>query len=297
MVLSMLVAFCAACCFATGNALQHRAAGRVPAALSPPRMILALVRSPQWLIGSVGAFSAFVLHAVALNLGVVAVVQPFMLGAVLLAVPVRAMLDRHFPTRRELRWVLFTVVGLVFFVSVANTQRQTGAPHEGRGAFYSALTLGLAMTLAVSAKRFDHKVIRAFVLAAATGLIFGTTAGMMKFIRYDTADGAGIMGFLTSWHFGVLLVGSVVGTTLNQRAYQTAALSASMPAMNVIDVVVAVGFGWVVFAEAPSLSPVSLTVQVLCLAMTGFGLLQVARAQAEIDAHSEAQLAAQRLRV
>jgi glucose uptake protein GlcU len=42
---------------------------------------------------------------------------------------------------------------------------------------------------------------------------------------------------------------------MNQRAYQIAPLSFSMPVVNVVDIVVAILFGVLVFGEAPAHSP------------------------------------------
>jgi hypothetical protein len=57
-----------------------------------------------------------------------------------------------------------------------------------------------------------------------------------------------------------------------------------MPSMNSINIVIAVSFGWVVFDEPPSLSPVSFTIQLLCLVAMGVGLLHVARAEDALEA-------------
>lgn len=284
--LSMLIAFTAACGFALGNAIQHRAAGSVDLDRGLLQMTIRLFRSPQWLVGSALALTAFGLHITAMNLGSVAIVQPFLVGAVVVAVPIRAFLDRQMPTRSELGWVAFTVVGIVVFVSVANAERSSGTPHDGRAAIAVVLGFVGASLWASTAPRFNRPTTRAFVLASASGVVFGVTAGLMKFVRHDAADG--LAGFLLGWHFWALLIGSVLGTLLNQRSYQAAALSASMPAMNTIDIIVAVTFGWVVFGEPPAHSATSLGVQVVCLLATGFGLFQIAREEDVALHHDDA---------
>jgi hypothetical protein len=287
MLLTMGVALAAACCFALGNAVQHRAAGGVPSDGGVVRLVIDLFRSPQWLLGSAFALTAFGLHITAMNLGAVAVVQPFMLGAVLLAVPIRAFLDHMMPTRSEMFWVAFTVVGIIAFVSAANSERESGPPHDGRALGVVLVGFTVAVLWAATAGRFERRALRGFVFAAASGLTFGITAGLMKFVRHDGADGA--WGLVEHWHLWALLVGSVIGTTLNQRSYQAANLSVVMPSMNSVNIIVAVTFGWVVFDEPPSLSPVSFVIQLLCLGAMGLGLLKVARAEDALEAaHMEA---------
>ena len=282
MVLTISVALAAACCFAFGNAVQHRAAGQVPSDHGVVRLVIDLFRSPQWLLGSAFALTAFGLHITAMNLGVVAVVQPFMLGAVLLAVPIRAFLDKEVPSRSEMLWVAFTVLGFIVFVSAANSHRESGAPHDLRALAWVVVGFTVAVLWASLANRFADGPLRGFVFATASGLTFGVTAGLMKFVRHDAADGW--WGLAEHWHAWALLAGSIIGTTLNQRSYQASTLSVVMPSMSCINIVVAVAFGWTVFNEPPSLSPVSFTVQLACLGAMVVGLLQVARAEDELEA-------------
>jgi hypothetical protein len=102
--------------FAASNALQHRVAGTVPATVDHAIGVLAhVVRKPVWLLASAISFSALLLHATALRLGSIALVQPLMLVGVVLAVPLRAALDRKTPTWPELRAVLVTAAGLGTF--------------------------------------------------------------------------------------------------------------------------------------------------------------------------------------
>jgi hypothetical protein len=57
------------------------------------------------------------LHAVALSLGAIALVQPLMLLEVVMAVAIRAALERKIPSAREFAAVGITVVGLATFLS------------------------------------------------------------------------------------------------------------------------------------------------------------------------------------
>jgi hypothetical protein len=278
--LAVLVALAAACCFALGNAVQHRAAGSVALDGGMVAMVVRLLRSPQWLVGSAVAFTAFILHVTALNLAVVAVVQPILLGAVLLAVPVRASLDRDLPSRAELGWVSVTVLAIAVFVISADPDRETGTPDDSGALLFVLLGFGAALLWASTARWYTLPAARAFVLATTSGLVFGITAGLMKFVGHDAAQGW--TGPMQSWHLWAMLAGSVVGTTVNQRSYQQARISASLPAMNVTNVLTAVAFAWVVFGEPPSPTSRGFMIQGACLLATAFGLLQVARVEEQM---------------
>lgn len=289
MVLTLVVALTAATCFALGNAVQHRAAGAIPFHGSVARMVVHLFASPQWLLGSAFAMGAFVLHTTAMNLGTVAVVQPFMLSAVLLAVPIRAFLDRKAPSAREMVWVAVTVAAIIVFVAVAHTERTSDAPHEARALVFAAAGFGLAVLWASVAGGMGKGSGRGFVFATASGLTFGVTAGLMKFMRPDAQDG--LLGVLNHWHLWALLFGSILGTTLNQRSYQAARLSVVLPSMNSVDIVVAVAFGWVVFEEPPAGTPGAFVVQLVCVGAMALGLLKVAAAE-EAEPHETEELEA-----
>ena len=98
---AIVVAFASTCGFALSTSLQHRSAGQAPASVRDSLGVLRfVVTQPPWLLGiGIGAV-AFVLHALALKLGAIAVVQPIMIAGVVLAVPVRTALDRALPSRR-----------------------------------------------------------------------------------------------------------------------------------------------------------------------------------------------------
>ena len=53
----------------------------------------------------------------------------------------------------------------------------------------------------------------------------------------------------------MLVAAGLLGTAMNQRAYQLAPISYSMPMVNVVDIMVAVLFGAVVFGELPAPHP------------------------------------------
>jgi hypothetical protein len=59
---------------------------------------------------------------------------------------------------------------------------------------------------------------------------------------------------------------------VNQRAYRVGALSASMPILNIVDVLVALAFGVVVFREIPAHSLTAVPVELAALACAALGL-------------------------
>jgi len=98
-VLPVVLALVSAVGFAVSTSVQHQAAGSVSAG---PTLLLRLARHRLWLAGAAVGLSAWLLHALALSLGELAIVQPLMLSTVVFGLVVRAALDRTWPQRPEL---------------------------------------------------------------------------------------------------------------------------------------------------------------------------------------------------
>ena len=235
------------------------------------------MRQPFWVLGLVMGAVALVLHATALGMGAITLVQPIMISGVIFAIFVRAGLDRRRPTTAEIRSVSITAAGLAVFL-VAATPAPGDHVNETVAVAMTVTGLGLVLVIATAATRLRRARTRALLIGMAAGVVFGLTAGVMKLLVGDL-DSAGIAGTLTGWRVWALVVAGVLGITLNQRAYQIAPLAASMPALNTVDVLVAMLFGVVVFGEVPAHSPPALLVQAVGLVAMVLGLRQIARTE------------------
>jgi hypothetical protein len=126
-ILAIFVAGVAAAVFAVATSLQHHAAGSAgQAGGSTKRWLMQLAGRPSWLIGIGLSAVGFGLHAAALALGSVALVQPIVISATVFAVLVRAGLDGRLPAWAELGWATCTWAGLALFLSV--TTFRSGQP-------------------------------------------------------------------------------------------------------------------------------------------------------------------------
>ena len=275
-IAAVAVAFASTCSVALSTSLQHRSAGLAPASVRSSFGVLRfVVTKPAWLLGIAIGAVAFVLHALALKLGAIAVVQPIMIAGVVLAVPVRAALDRSLPSRRELGSVAITAVGLATFLVMANPVPSTIPPDRQAALLGTLLCLAAAAGMSAVSARADHERTRAMLLGISAGILFGLVAALIKLVVNDLGDEPADL--LTSWPLWALVGAGVCGTAINQRAYQVAPLSMSMPVLNIVDVLVAIGLGAWVFGEPPAHSPIALVVQAAALACMAVGLHQIAR--------------------
>ena len=273
--LAATLALCSALGFAFSTSFQHLAAGKVHVTVTHPLLVLLqLLRSPRWLAGSSIGLVAWLLHAIALNLGTLSLVQPIILLGVVLAVIVRSVLDRRLPETREIAGVAVTIASLIAVVSVADRS------HDERAApmvwMLTVAAIGVVVALIVTrfANQLPRRGVAAFVLGMTAGMLFGITACLMKVVGAAIADHG--LGFLATWSPWVLLTCALLAMSLNQRAYQLSRLSHSMPVLNVTSVLLSILLGAFLFDESLPTTPLALSIQALGLCGIAWGLFRIA---------------------
>ena len=274
--LPLVVGLLSACGFAVANALQHRVAGTVPLDVRRATAVLGfLVRRPLWQIATGVSFLAMLCHALALRLGSITLVQPLMLLGVVLAVPLRAALERQRPPWAAVRAVGVTTVGLATFLSCADLDAGAGPPRTGLAVGLVVLGIALAAPLALGAHGGLAPRAHAALLGAVAGVLFGLTAGLLKLVGAAFTEHGTSLASRVALSAGLVVAG-LLGTAVNQRAYQLAPIAFSMPLVNVVDIVVALVFGALVFHEMPGLTPFGLALQAAALVCVARGLCGIA---------------------
>ena len=90
---------------------------------------------------------------------------------------------------------------------------------------------------------------------------------------------------------GMLVSAGLLGTALNQRAYQIAPIAFSMPLVNVVDIVVAVLFGAAVFGELPGHTVGHVVAQLAAVGCIAVGLSLIAALRSDVAPAPAAALA------
>lgn len=297
----------AAAAFAAATVLQARGADAVVEVESMrPRHIAVFLRAtvahPLYLFGLIGDGVGLALHAVALHAGALAVVQPLMVTGVLFTLPLYHRLAGRHVGRRELGWAVVLTVGLVGFLVAASPPNGV-RPSVGEAvgqvdrepAVVSAVLAVVAALACVvlarrssagsAARRSGHRpssVTSAALLGLAAGLAFAGTAAFIKSSTDVLARNP--FGLLTAGSFYGLVAVGAVGLVLHQLAFQAGPLTASLPAFTVVDPLVSVALGVLVYHEQLRASPVALIVQVLCLCLMSGGAIILTRADPGADA-------------
>jgi drug/metabolite transporter (DMT)-like permease len=277
MLVAVFAALGSAMGFAVSSSLQHQAAASVPhfEASRPLRFLLDLLTKPLWLVGQVLASCSFVLHAWALHLGALAVVQPIVVSGMVFAVPLRAALNHRVPSGRELRAVTLTAIGLAVFLVASNPTLGDGRRELGVAGVFTVVGVVAAASFTFIASRLTAPRQRAMFLGLTSGTLFGLVAGHVK-LSIAAYSHEGMAGMATSWSTWTLIALGAWGVSTNLRAYQIADLSASLPALSIVNVAVALVFGLFVFNEIPAHSPVALIIELAAFVAVIVGLRTLA---------------------
>lgn len=215
---------------------------------------------------------AFALHGIAVHSGALVIVQPIVVSGILFVVPLRDALDRHRPPGRVLRWVAVAALGLAVFAIVADPRGGSSVASPG---WLVAVGLAAIAVLFAGSRRTRTTVGQGLLLSVAAGLGFGLTAGLLKVVVLASTHDA--WWAMVRWPAWTMVLVGTIGFVLNQRSYQLAPLSMTMPLLNIVDVLVAVGFGWCAFGEVPAHDATSIVLEVIALGLMCMGVRNLAK--------------------
>ncbi len=233
---------------AIGIVVRQRATMDVPEDRGVSTLMLStLLRRPLWWAGTAAAITGYAFQAVALAFGSLLLVAPLMVSALLFALPLSAWLANRRVSRAEWGWATLLTLALAVFVSLAKTRAgvyDASVPTTLAVAVGCLLLVGCCVAL--SARLSDWR--RAITLAIAVGVMFGMVAVLTKIEMYALTE-HGVLELLTSPVTYLLIIFGVGATLLQQSAFHAGSLKASVPAMLVLEPVVAVLLGQVVLNE------------------------------------------------
>jgi drug/metabolite transporter (DMT)-like permease len=253
MTLDELLAFPVAGLAAMGNALANVMQRKASLEQPPdrrfgPRLLLDLVTRPTWLIGFGGLVASFLLQAVALGLGPLSAVEPVITLEVPLTLLVASSVFHTRLGRGEWTGILTMTFGMILLVAILNPR--PGDETHVSNATYVAAGIGTVATIVALVMASLHGTVfwRTACLGAAAGTSFGLTATMIKeTVAKGEADG--IPGVLTSWQTYVAICFGITGLVLVQWALHTGPLLAAQPGFTLMDPLVSILWGVLVFNE------------------------------------------------
>ncbi|HEX4015444.1 MAG TPA: DMT family transporter [Frankiaceae bacterium] len=270
MFLAAIVALISAFCFAIASVAQHHVAQETQTAQTlNPRLFLQLAKRPLWWAGSFGDLFGFIIQAVALSLGAVALVQPLLVTGLLLAIPLSAAVDKRKVVRAEVYGALLCCAGLAAFLLAA--QPSEGNQHvTGNDGLLLLASVGPIVIALVLASRKFHGVARSVALALSAGTLFAVCSPLLSVVVRD-------LHHAFEWPLATIFICGAIGFLLTQNAYQAGSLPAPLACITICEPMVAVTLSVTLLHEHLDAGPVGLCVIVLAVAAVVIGVIMVAR--------------------
>lgn len=276
--IAVAAALGASTCSATASALQHRTAVRVPGEGGALATTRATLTHLPWLFAAGLQGLSFLLHAVALRFGQLTVVQPLLVCAVLLALPLNRLLRHERITARELGWALLLVIGLAgFLVAGTPPTRPPAQPADtGPAVGFGAAGLVVVAVCTVVTLR-SSRTVGAAALGVAAAVLFACQAALLKACVGLVGAGPGLGALPGAWQPYVLVVVGLTAVVFTQLAYRRGPLSASLPLIMAVNPVLGVLIGSVVYDETVRDSTLALAVEIVLLTVLAVATLALTR--------------------
>jgi hypothetical protein len=277
-LLCYLCAAVAALGNATANVMQRKADldQHDPDSGFGLHVLASLVRNPIWVLGFTGMVVSFALQAIALGLGPLSVVEPI----ITLEVPLTLLVAGHvFGARLSgAEWLAIGLMtgGMAALIGALDPQPgdETDVSHMTYLIAGTATTATIVV-LVIAGTR-GNRIWRTACLGAATGTCFGFTA---TFVKETVAELQlnGVVGMLSTWQTYAAIGFGLSGVLIMQWALHTGPLLASQPGFTLMDPVVSVLWGVLVYNETTRTGGGWLTLAVAAMGALAAGVVMLAR--------------------
>jgi drug/metabolite transporter (DMT)-like permease len=203
--------------------------------------------------------ASFGLQAVALAYGPLTLVQPLIVTELVFAVPWGLRTGHVRLGMREYGATLAVVAGIALFLLTAR-------PHQGNPDAPDVvwLVIGslviIAAGFAVAGMRLPMGPLRATLLAAAAGTLFGLQSALLRTIT--VRRGHDLIHTLSSWHPYALAAVGTAGVLCAQSAFQAGQVAFSLPIIDTLEPLVAILIGAVAFGERLTNTPAAIAVEI-----------------------------------
>jgi drug/metabolite transporter (DMT)-like permease len=283
------IALVGAIFLALGAQFQHRGVGKVDAASGvsgkmglSPRQLVALLRRPSWVIGTLMLGLAIVFQLTSLYFAPLIVVQPLGAVALVITAVVNARVSSVKLDAISIRAIALCVGGVALFVTIAAFTAES-KPITERELLTVLIILAVVLVgFAVVFGLMRRKITAIFYIVGA-GILFGFVATLAKVVIDRIKTLAVTETAITSaeWLTLLCVVGllaaSALGSYFVQTAYSSGPPDLVVAGLTVIDPVVAVTIGVVVLGEAASAPGWTSFAFIIAGAIAIYGVLQLAK--------------------
>jgi len=229
-----------------------------------------LLHQPLWLLGWVCMCGTFVFTATALYFGTLATVQPILVTELFFTLALRSIWLKDPIEKRAWYAAGMLCAGLFGFLMVARPQEGTQSPTL-HGWVMALSTRGAVIVVLYILSRWGSPARRAALLGACAALMWAIDAAFVK-TATDLLAKVGILNLFLHWPVYAVIVSGVLGTIFLEAAFAAGPLTASQPALLIIDPLASILIGIELFGETLNHQPIDITFEVLFLLLMFAGV-------------------------
>ena len=271
-----LLAVIAAFLFALAATLQQK--GALESGVSPDSLasLMRLVAVRAWLLGSIALLVGYVVQAIALDHGRLAIIQPLLVTTVVFALPLGYLITGQQVGMREIVGAVVVVAGLALFALFGDP---AGGKDNAPGKEW-LIALGIVTVICVVtfvAARAATGSRQAALFGVASGVLFGTSACLVKptieMLHVSVTD------VLSSWELYAMAIAGILAFVIQQMSLSSGFLATSVATVSVSNPIVSIAIGTLLLDErlARPAWHVAVAIGGLALGMAGAVLISIAR--------------------
>jgi drug/metabolite transporter (DMT)-like permease len=262
----------------TGYLFEHSGLERGPDIdLRHPLVTLRwLFASRAWLAGLALATFGWALHVGALSKAPLSVVQAFVAGGLVIALPIGRLMFSQRLGRTELQGICVLAAALALLALGIHEHGAHGSFHSARLALYLALSLGAAALLVLTPARGR----RAQALGLAGGLLYGAADIAIKALTGIASEHGVEHALLSGWLI-VAVVATLVAAYCFQRGLQIGPALPVIALMTAATNALSIVAGFVVFGDPLGQTPALAVIHAAALVVIVVAATRLAPAQTE----------------
>lgn len=249
-LVAITFALASALVVAWGTVIRHR----IVLDASSRSVMRTAIRTPLWWVGTGAAVVAYALQLVALHFGTLLIVQPILILSLMFTLPLAAWYSRRPMPAREVFWCLTLTIAVSIMVVYGRPTAGLTTPTWSQ--WWPAFALGALALTALFVAAYNRPEESALALGSACGILYGYVALVAKAV-VDVLSHEGIAALLASWELYVLIGLAAAGTVIQQYSFHAGALAHSLPAMTIMEPIVAFGLGYWVLGEKFQVSSIA----------------------------------------
>jgi len=270
-----LLAVAAALASAVGGVLQRIGVESAPAEDAMRlRLLTNALRGGVWLAGLGFLLVTFALQAMALRFGDLTVVQPILTTELLFLIAILAVVFHHPLGWRDWVGAAAIVAGLAGFIALSAPAVGHGLPSSEAWVTVSVVVAVAFVVLVVMARQ-GPRWWRAAVFGAVAAMLFAYTSSFTKATTTLITGGWGHV--FTHWEPYALVVTGLLGFFMLQNALHAGPIAASRSVMVIVNPLVSIVIGVLVFGEHLRTGPGFVIGEILALAVMCAGALALSQ--------------------